>query len=129
MLEAVLVHRADEPEAGYTEDHTAERLSVEAVKDAWEASRSPTAGSSSRCPWRRVRRAHRGSSDAEQQGRRHRAVSRVGYTLARVIEAVGARPSRMRPAHTLEPIMAMLAELYPADFEVNHGPSCLRSAV
>ena len=121
MLEAVLgTPSVDEPEAGYTEDHTADRLSVrEAVKDAWEALEDLDR-------WLVIALARGDAYDEliaahptlNNKVAVSRAVSRVGsHFLARVIEAVGGEAAPDATPRTLvEPIMAMLAELYPADF-------------
>ena len=121
MLEAVIgAPSIDEPEAGHTEDHTADRMGVrEAVKDAWEALEDPDR-------WLVIALARGDAYDdliaAHPQLNNKvavsRAVSRVGtHFLTRVIDAIGGEATPdATPRTLLEPIMAMLAELYPADF-------------
>ena len=121
MLEAVLgAPSTDEPEPGYTEDHTADRMGVrEAVKTAWEDLEDGDR-------WLMIALA-RGDAyedliaahpQLNNKVAVSRAVSRVGkHFLERVIAAVGGEAAPdATPRTLLEPIMAMLAELYPADF-------------
>lgn len=121
MLESVLgAPSIDEPEAGHAEDHTADRMGVrEAVREAWEALDDPDR-------WLVIALARGDAYDdliaAHPQLNNKvavsRAVSRVGsHFLTRVIDAIGGEATPdATPRSLLEPIMAMLAELYPADF-------------
>jgi len=121
MLEAVLgTPSTDEPEAGYTEDHTADRMNVrEAVSDAWtdleDVDKALVIALARGASYEEMIEAHPGLNNKVAVSR---AVGRVGNKfLARVIEAVGGEASPdATPRTLLEPIMAMLAELFPRDF-------------
>lgn len=110
----------DDPEQGAAEDHTADRMGVRtAVASAWTDLHSNDQAL--------LIALARGASYEElietNPGLNNkvavsRAVSRVGNDfLAVIIDAMGGSASpHATPRTLLEPIMAMLAELYPRDF-------------
>jgi hypothetical protein len=110
----------DEPDAIHAEDHTPDRMSVrEAVKAGWEglddADQALVIALAKGHSYEELIEGHPALSNKVAVSR---AVSRVGTAfLNEVISAVGGDASPdATPRTLLEPIMAMLAELYPHDF-------------
>jgi hypothetical protein len=121
MLEAVLgTPSVDEPEAGVVEDHTADRLGLrEAVAQAWgnlePADQGLVIALSKGASYEELISGHPSLNNKVSVSR---AVSRVGqYFLSAIVEAMGvdAAPDAT-PRTLMEPIMAMLSELFPRDF-------------
>ena len=121
MLEAVLgAPSTDAPEPGFSEDHTADRMGVRAaVAEAWttleDADKALVIALSQGASYDALIAAHPALNNKVAVSR---AVARVGTQfLEMVIEAVGGETSPdATPRSLLEPIMAMLAELFPTDF-------------
>ena len=121
MLEAVLgTPSSDEPEAGSVEDHTADRMGLrEAVADAWnqleEADQALVIALSKGASYEELISGHPALNNKVSVSR---AVSRVGQIfLTAVVDAMGIEASADATPRTLmEPIMSMLAELFPRDF-------------
>jgi len=121
IIEAVLgTPSTDEPDAGYVEDHTPDRMGVrEAVKGAWEVlDDSDKALVIALARGDSYEELIAGHPNLNNKVAVSRAVSRVGSLfLNQVISAVGGEASPdATPRTLLEPIMAMLAEIFPHDF-------------
>lgn len=121
LLEAVLGTPAtDEVEAGYVEEHTADRLGLrEAVANAWNelepADQALVIALSKGASYEELISVHPSLNNKVSASR---AVSRVGQLfLSAVVDAMGIEASADATPRTLmEPIMSMLAELFPRDF-------------
>jgi hypothetical protein len=121
MLEAVLgTPSTDEPESGAVEDHTADRLGLrEAVAQAWgnlePADQGLVIALSKGASYEELISGHPSLNNKVSVSR---AVSRVGqYFLSAIVEAMGVEAAPDATPRTLmEPIMAMLSELFPRDF-------------
>ena len=110
----------DDPDTGHIEDQTADRMGVRAaVSSAWESLESPdkalVIALARGASYEELIEAHPALNNKVAVSR---AVSRVGTQfLSVIIDAVGGEASPdATPRSLLEPIMAMLAELYPRDF-------------
>jgi hypothetical protein len=121
MLEAVLgAPSAAETDPGHSEDHTVDRMGVRtAVAEAWDlledADKALVIALSQGASYEALIAAHPALNNKVAVSR---AVARVGTQfLEKVIAAVGGEASPdATPRTLLEPIMAMLAELFPSDF-------------
>ena len=110
----------DEPEPGHADDQTADRMGVRtAVANAWQGledgDKALVIALAQGASYEELIATHPNLNNKVAVSR---AVSRVGTQfLAVIIEAVGGEASPdATPRSLLEPIMAMLAELYPRDF-------------
>ncbi len=121
VIEAVLGTPAtDEVEAGYVEEHTADRMGLrEAVANAWNelepADQALVIALSKGASYEELISLHPSLNNKVSASR---AVSRVGQLfLSAVVDAMGIEASADATPRTLmEPIMSMLAELFPRDF-------------
>ena len=121
LLEVVLGPPAgNEPDAAVVEEHTAERMGLrEAVAAAWSvlepADQALIIALSKGASYDELISGHPGLNNKVSVSR---AVSRVGqYFLSAVVEAMGIEASADATPRTLmEPIMAVLAELFPREF-------------
>ena len=121
VIETVLGAPAtDEVEAGYVEEHTADRMGLrEAVANAWSelepADQALVVALSKGASYEELISLHPSLNNKVSASR---AVSRVGQLfLSAVVDAMGIDASAAATPRTLmEPIMSMLAELFPHDF-------------
>jgi hypothetical protein len=121
MLEAVIgAPASDEPEHGYVEDHTPDRMGLrEAVASAWseleDNDRGLIIGLAKGASYNELTAINPALKNKVAVSR---AVSRVGQIfMDSVVAAVGSDAApNVTPRSLMEPIMAMLHELFPTDF-------------